>query len=227
MIQFNLLPDVKIDLMKARRTNRLVVGISVLVVSACLLILGIMLSISLAQKKHLSDLNDDISAYSNELNSIEDLTKILTIQNQLNSLPALYDGRPAVTRLSDYLDQTTPATVITLSSVKYDFSGSTAEVTGNAKTLEALNVFIDTLKFTTFTTGTDAAGTTKAFNNVVLSAFTKNSDQVSFTVKMSFDPLIFDGKQTVKLSVPSTITTRSQTSSPASLFNSSTTEKQQ
>src|SRR5690554_4102999 len=111
MIQFNLLPDVKIEYIKSQRTKRLVMLITVIVTGASVGLLVLMFSYRTVQRQHLSNLNKDIAALRSELENNQDLTKILTVQNQLNSLPQLYEGRPAVDRLPEYLDQITPANV--------------------------------------------------------------------------------------------------------------------
>jgi hypothetical protein len=226
MIQFNLLPDVKINLIKARRVNRLIIMASILAVGVSVLILGVMFSLSAAQKKHINDLNKDISSLTSELQGTESLTKILTVQNQLKALPALYAGRPAVTRLPGFLDQATPSG-LGLGNIRIDFSASTFEISGASPTLELVNRYVDTLKFTTYTVGDDKETKTQAFNGVVLSAFSKNDTQTTFTIQLSFDPVIFDASQEVSLVVPTTVTTRSQTSAPANLFNGTTETENQ
>lgn len=225
MVQFNLLPDVKINLIKARRTNRLVVTIGFLAVVISVLIAGASFSLMTVQKKHITDLDKDIKKYSSDLNGTENLTKILTVQNQLNALPELYATRPAIKRLPSYLDQTTPS-VVNLSDIKLDLAEGNIEVTGTSEKLESVNRYVDTLKFTTYTEGDDKDSKVNAFSNVVLSAFAKNDTQTTFTIRFAFDAVIFDESKDVKLLVPSIITTRSQSSSLTNLFSNQSSEKQ-
>ena len=92
MIQFNLLPDVKLEFIKARRLKRLVVmgsvGFSAL---ALFILILVLVSVDVVQKKSLHDLNKDIQSNSTQLKSIPDLDKILTVQNQLGTLTSLHD----------------------------------------------------------------------------------------------------------------------------------------
>ena len=92
MIQFNLLPDVKIKYIKTQRTKRMVILVSLLVSAASLALVTIMfVSVQVIQKKSLNDLSKDIVAETKQLQDVQDLDKILTIQNQLTALPALHD----------------------------------------------------------------------------------------------------------------------------------------
>src|SRR5687768_13026732 len=108
MIQFNLLPDVKIAYIRTKRLKRLMLVSSVVAIIVSVVLILFMISFVTVQKRHVGNLDKDIDRLIAEIESIPELDKILTVQNQLNALPALYAGRPAVTRLPSYLDQTTP-----------------------------------------------------------------------------------------------------------------------
>lgn len=218
MIQFNLLPDVKIELIKSLRLKRTVLVISVLVIGVSIGLLIIMFSFSAVQKKHVSDLDKDIAAIRTELENISELTKILSVQNQLNTLPGLYDGRPAVDRLPAYIDQTTPVGV-NLTRIQIDFSTSTAEISGTASRLDLINSYVDTLKYTNFRkSGEQPEQLPYAFSTVVLKEFARTNEEATFTVTYSFDPTIFSITETIELVVPQLVTTRAEVPSP-DLFN--------
>lgn len=217
MIQFNLLPTIKVEYIKAKKAKRLVIivaGVSI-VISTGLLI--VMFSVVSFQKKHLSDLNKDIKSYESSLKSTPDLAKILTIQNQLNSLPDLYAKRPVVSRLFNYVQATTPVKV-SISNLDMDIEAATIKVEGTADTLESVNRYADTLKFTTYTLKGDTT-VLKAFSNVVLTAFSRDAKAASYTVTLSFVPDLFDSAKEVTFNVPKTITTRSETELPGNAVN--------
>lgn len=214
MIELNLLPDVKQEYIKAEKSRRLVMSASVLIIIGSIALLVLLLFAGALQRKHINDLTKDISKYSDELKSKPSIGRILTVQNQLQSLTALHDTKPAASRLFDYLNQTTP-TQVDISNFKADYAANTLTITGNADALSAVNKYVDTLKYTTYKT---PEGTTKkAFSNVVLTSFgisgtadaKSNSRPASYTVTLSYDPVLFDITNNVKLSVPSTSTTRS------------------
>jgi len=218
MIQFNLLPDIKVEFIKAKKAKRTVIAVSVIAVAVSLTLLVIMVSATLFQKHHISDLDKSIKSYETDLQNTKDLSKILTIQNQLNTLPTLYAQRPVASRLFGYIEATTPSQ-ISMTRVDLDFTTSKISVQGTADSLESVNKYVDTLKFTTYTMTSDDKTTPNAFPSVVLSTFNRDSRIASFTVDMSFDPVIFDSGKTVKLKVPSTITTRSETELPGGVFD--------
>lgn len=214
MIQFNLLPDVKVQYIKARKAKRVVMAIAALSVVVSLAILGIMASVTMFQDRHIRELNKDIKAYENKLKNTEDIAKILTIQNQLKSLPGIYEKLPVTSRMFKYVEATTPKQ-ISINHLTLDFATATLTVQGTTDTLESVNRYVDTLKFTTFNVK-DSEDNTNAFTNVVLTTFSRDSKAATYTVTMNFDPAIFDNAKEVTLNVPKTITTRSETELPNS-----------
>lgn len=223
MVQLNLLPNVKLEYIKAQRMRSLVVSVSVIVTAIAILILVILFIADLAQKKSLSDLNSKIATETAELQSKPQIDKVLTVQNQLESLTALHASKPAASRLfTTYLNEVTPATA-SINSLQIDFNQHTATLQGTADSLATVDEYVDTLKFTTYTS-TNVKTATKAFSNVVLSAFGVNANPqdptqaASFTITLAFDKTIFDITQNVTLTVPNQITTRSLLEQPTDLF---------
>lgn len=219
MVQFNLLPDVKLEYVRARRTQRLVVAISTLLsIVALAIFIMLLLFVDVAQKKNLHDLDTDISSNSKTLKNTPDLNKILTVQNQLNSLPNLDAQKPSVGRLFTYVTQVTPAKAF-ITNLQADYTQSTLTITGTADALSTVNTYVDTLKFTTYQLQGDTTKT-PAFSNVVLSAFSRDNTQATYTITLSFDPAIFNITNNVTLTVPNIISTRSEINQP--LFTAAT-----
>ncbi len=217
-VQFNLLPDVKIQYIKAHRQKQLVLFISTISVIASVVILILLVSIVfVVQKKSISDLSRDISASSDELQSTPDLTKMLTVQNQLRSLPSLHASKPVASRIFGYMNQSTPSDV-SISRLNVDFAQNTMTISGSAASLETVNKFVDTLKFTTFHTESASKDERPSFKDVVLAAFGRDSKGASYSITLAFDPVIFSEAEQVTLTVPNKITTRSQIEQPAALF---------
>jgi hypothetical protein len=227
MIQFNLLPDVKIDYLKTKRQKQMVNVISFIVAASAIGLLILFFSyVKIAQRKTLSDLNDDIKEYSSKLEETPDLTKVLTIQNQLNSLPKLLKERPLASRQFTYIGQLTP-TNVTISTLTTDFAKTTLTVEGETDKLESVNKYVDTFKFTKYhytETNPDTGEKTEfrepAFTKVVMTDFSRDNTQATYQITMSFNPVIFDITKDVKLEVPNSVTTRSQTEQPTQLFKS-------
>ena len=224
MIQFNLLPDVKLEYIKAQSMRRLILGISVLVGVVAVVILGLLIGANQLGKKHLSDLSRDIASESHKLQNEPQINNILTVQNQLQSLSTLHGGKPAVLRTFDYLNRLTPAH-ISITSYSTDLKADTVIITGTADSLSTVNQYVDTLKFTTYTIS-DVTTPTKppAFSNVVLSSFglvsgSKADQAASFSVSLKYDPAIYDITKSVTLIVPNLVTTRSGNNQPSDLFS--------
>ncbi|HVW22913.1 MAG TPA: hypothetical protein VHB51_00240 [Candidatus Saccharimonadales bacterium] len=218
MIQFNLLPDVKMAYIKAQQTRRLFMSISVIASGVAVFLLVVsLISVDVVQKKNLHDLNHDIDTNAKELQDTPQLSKVLTIQNQLNVLTSLHNQKPAANRLFGYLSQVTPSKA-TISNISVDFTAHSMSITGNANALSTINTFIDSLKFTTYDMGDGQS--TKAFSSVVLSSFAvaTGSNPASYTITLSYDPNIFTNTDNVTLTVPQTITTRSVIDQPSDLF---------
>lgn len=231
MIQFNLLPDVKIQYLKAESQKKIIVTVSVLVSGFFfLLLLFLLLFVKVGQTHHIDALTKDINKQTNELKKVNDLDKILTIQNQLNSLPDLHAKKAITSRLFDYLVQITPIKA-TISDATLDVAEAKLSIQGNADSLATVNKFVDTVKFTDYRLG--SADAKKAFSNVVLTSFSVSdagssqaNKRVTYQIDFNFDPIIFtnnvdaQGKPAeVKISVPNIISTRSEVDKPGAVFD--------
>lgn len=226
MIQFNLLPDVKLEYIKAQRIRSIVLSISIILTIASVAALLILLSIVGLQKKHLNDVKRDVTSETSILQNKPNIGTILTVQNQLESLTALHNGKPAADRLFDYLNELTPASV-SITNMSYDFTQFTGTITGTSDALSDVNQFVDTLKLTNFTSNEDSTES-PAFSDVVLSNFSLNTsaqnpaNQANYTITFNYNKSIFDNTQTIKLEVP-TVTTRAQLQNPTNLFQATST----
>lgn len=235
MIQFNLLPDVKLEYIKARRMKRTLIMTSVLVTGASIALFVLLFSVvNFVQKQHMSNLDSDIAKAKNELKAKPDLVEILTIQNQLNSLPDLHNQKPAATRVFNYVQQITPQNV-TISSFTVNFGEQTVKIEGSADSLATINTFTDTLKFTNYTVSDqESQQQTLAFNSVVLAGFTVSTDNVrdptkvaTYSITFKYDPAIFMSDKDVKLEVTKKITTRSETEKPSTVFQAKPSDSTQ
>lgn len=214
MIQFNLLPSVKLEYIKARRTKRLVMSIAIVAGIFSFGIFGLLfVNVNFLQTGHISNLTKEIEDNTNKLKSIEDIDKVLTVQNQLTELTALHEKKPAADRALTFISQVTPQKAST-SQVSVDFEQQTISISGTTDSLVTVNKFADTLKFTKYVVG-DSAEQINAFSNVVLANFSVTDDQTTYQIDLKFNPEIFDNTKTIKLAIPNIISTRSQTQKPS------------
>lgn len=231
MIQFNLLPDVKMDYIKAKNLKRSVIVISGIVAAVSLALFLLMFAtVNGFQKKRISDLNGAIAKDSKTLRETPDITKVLTVQNQLNSLSSLHDQKPVTSRLFGYISQLVPAQA-SIGKLELDFVENKMTITGTldtttggdaANALGNTNKFIDTLKFAEYTYPSDQGAEQKAqaFSNVVLSKFTRTEKEATYEITLNFSKDIFDNNKKVTLVVPKITSTRSDVEKPSDIFKS-------
>jgi len=211
MIQLNLLPEVKKEYIKAKRTKRLIISTSIIVSASAIFLLFLQFSfVQFAQKKNISDLTKDIESEVASIQSVNGLDEILTIQNQLNTIPGISEERPETSRIFDYMRAVTPKDVF-ISSLDLDIANSNIEISGTAASIASINTFADTLKFATYNSDNIEDG--EPFTNV-LTTLSRNNNKSSYSIEFEFDPILFDNTETVVLVVPNTVTTRSVTGQP-------------
>lgn len=232
MIQFNLLPDVKLEFIKAQARKRLIILSSIIVsVTFMAIFVLLILNVKVAQHKRMSDLTKDIKSSVAKIRETKDIDKILTVQNQLSSLPGLHDQKIISSRLSDYLLQLTPSSA-KITNAEVDFAANTIVIKGTTPDLATVNKFTDTLKFTSYKVNNQDGQEGKAFNGVVLSNFsiqdkaTNPQEKATFEITANFDAILFKmikqqgvlEEKAVTLTIPNIISTRSETEKPTDLF---------
>ena len=226
MIQFNLLPDVKLNYVKTNRLKHTIIVISIIVafLSALSFIL-LFVTVNVIQKNNLNNLNNTINSSVSTLKNTPNLNSTLTIQAELNSLSTLHSQKPITTRLAGYLQQITPNKV-TISQFGTTFTNSanqtnTNQITiqGAAPDLTTVNQFVDILKLCSYTS-TKSTTPKNAFLNVELSTFSYDTRTgASYSITTNFDPAIFaDASTTVTLNIPSDSITHSTAVQSQDLF---------
>lgn len=214
MIQLNMLPDVKIEFMRLSRIKRLVISVTVVIIAISAIVLISLISLVYGvQRSNLNNLDSSITKYKNQIVGTPNLNKILTIQNQLNSLPNLENQKPVVPRLFGYIQQLTPVNV-TINNLTIDFNAHTFQINGNSNGIYTVDQFVDTLKFSTYTTS-PTSPSLNVFSNVVLSSFGLQTGTASYSISVNYDPNIFSSSyDNVQLTIPSETSTRSVTEQP-------------
>jgi hypothetical protein len=198
--------------------KRLVIGVAVAAASVALAIfIGLFVIVNFVQKQHISNLDNDIATGVAEIEAIPEIDKVLTIQSQLNTITPLHEEKPASSRMIDYLKQLTPAQA-TISQASLNFEEQKMTLDGNADSLETVNKFVDTLKFTTYTVKGSDQEAQNAFSEVVLAGFGVSDGNASYQIEFKFNPEIYDNTKAVTLDIPNIISTRSQTEKPTDLF---------
>ena len=200
MTQFNLLPDIKLEYLRAERNRRIVISIAVLVTGVSILLAGTTFSITALQKHQIDGLNTDIRKQGSILSGQTNLKDIMTVQNQIDTLTTLHQQEPNVANLATYLNQTIPVTA-SLDTLTIDFSADSITMQGSADSLATVNQLVDSLKFATYKIN-GVKGSKNAFSDVVLTGFGVNQSATqgaSFSISLNFDPALFNNTENVTL----------------------------
>lgn len=225
MIQVNLLPDVKLEYLKAQRNKNLVLGLATIVTAALLAVTILLaLHVYVNQAIHTAGLQADIDSLSKEYTEITGLDEILTIDGQLRALPGLHEGKPAVSRLPELLVIVVPKD-IELAEIVANFDENILRIDGQGKSTKTVNTFADILKNTFYATA-DSEIPLNAFSGVTFDIGIKGDEGVTFEAEMSFDPEIFNEIHNVDFTIPSTVSTQSKIRTDSStLFDTPTVEE--
>ncbi len=202
MIQFNLLPDVKKQYVKAKRTKRLIMTVSFMASAGMVAVLIALFSYAqFAQKKHISDLGEDIKSVATEIQTTPGLNTVLSVQNQLVHLPGLHQQKPHTSRLFDYVKFVSPKEV-SISQLTLDGTTNQITMSGQADSIATINKFVDNIKSVRYSEGNpdDGVALVPPFNQVATELSAEN-DQASFEIVMTYDPLIFSNPLAITMSL--------------------------
>ncbi len=196
MVQFNLLPDVKKEYIKTKRTKRVIATFSFLVTAIFVGVTVLLfLFVRFAQTKNIDDLTNDITSETAQINATEDLERKLTVQNQLTILTPVHEQKPEVSRIFDYVRLFTPETA-ELSSLSVDTVDGTMVISGTISTLAEANRLVDNIKsvqFATYAPGEDVPSETAEYVYTVIdSSVSSDGENARFEVDLEYDTAIFD-----------------------------------
>ncbi len=148
MIEINLIPDVKLELLKARRTRALVISTSIIV---SIVVGGLVVALALyvfgVQTVRSAYLDGQITQQNDQFSKVEDLSKVLTIQNQLSVISDLNAQKNMDSRLFDLLAAVIPPAPnsVQLSQVTVDAETETIRLEGQTGSYESMEVFKKTI----------------------------------------------------------------------------------
>ncbi len=200
MVQFNLLPDIKMQFIKTQRTKHVVTFVATVAgLAAVGLLVFSMLFVYVFQVQLIKSYSNSIKESSKQLKETKDITKMLTVQNQLNVLPTLHDGKPVSSRAFSFIQETTPSDV-NLNKMTLDYITNTITLGGTAPSLDSVKVYANALKTAEFSVG-DSTDGSHAFSKVVLASFSRDTKGANFTITAKFDTKLFDVANDVQLSV--------------------------
>ncbi len=150
MIEINLIPDVKQELIRAQRMRSSVIAITILIGIISVAIVVILASYVFG----VQTIRDNIADSSIEkgiakLKNVDDLSKTLTIQNQLTKLSDLNKNKKISSRIFDVLSSIIPPAPdnIQISSISIKLDNEAVTIDGQApNSYAAAEVFKKTLE---------------------------------------------------------------------------------
>jgi Tfp pilus assembly protein PilN len=148
MIEINLVPDVKQQLNKAERVRSRVVFGSILIGLGAVGVIAILLVYVFAVQTVRSAIADEgIKKGGEQLAAVEDLSKILTIQNQLSLISELNSQKKINSRLFDVLSAVIPPKPnnVQVSSLLINAEDSQVTIEGQTRAYEVLEIFKKTV----------------------------------------------------------------------------------
>ncbi len=155
MIEINLLPDVKQELIKAQRQRNTVISIATLggiIAIGAVIILAVYVFGVQTVRGTLAD--NSISDKTKKLQNVKDLDKSLTAQSQLESIASVHDQAPLNSRVFDVLTTITPTSgdnAVSINNFSIDAAAKTITIEGQAaQGYSALEAFKKTILATQF-----------------------------------------------------------------------------
>ena len=149
MIEINLVPDIKLALMRAQKARSFVIMICSIVSIAAFSIVGLLvLYIFSAQLIRSGIADKTITTENDTLTKVQDLSKILTLQNQLTKVSQLNNDKKIDSRIFNLLDNIIPPSPnsVSVSNVSVDADTNTISIDGQAiNGYPALEIFKKTI----------------------------------------------------------------------------------
>ncbi len=237
MIEINLIPDVKQELIKAQRTRSRVIGVAVFIGVMSLVVVTILAIYVFAVQTVRNNLADSaIKDENSKLESVSDLSKTLTIQNQLSVLSSLNNNKKIDSRIFDVLGKIIPPepNKIQITNLSIDSELETITIDGQASnSYVALEIFKKTIESATlkYTDSQDVEKSVQVASNVSISDTSYGEDNTGtkmlrFTIDFKYAPELFSPsskKIAIAISINGNVTD-SYLGMPTSIFSSRATD---
>lgn len=149
MIELNLVPDVKQELLKAQRVRNTVISMSIL---AGIIAIGVVILLTFylfgVQTVRGTLADNAIKERTAQLAKVDDLSNTLTVQNQLSKLSVMHETKNIDSRIFSILTAINPPApnTIVISSAKLDAQNKLVTIDGQAANgYEAAELFKKTI----------------------------------------------------------------------------------
>jgi Tfp pilus assembly protein PilN len=202
MIEINLVPDVKQELIKAQKVRSKVIAGAIFVGLASVAVV-VLLAIYVFGIQTARGLIADgqINSKSNQLLGVTDLSKTLTIQNQLTKISTLNNSKNIDSRVFDLLNAIIPPAPndVQISDLTVDSTTRTITINGQAtNSYAAVEVFKKTIQGAVVKYDGNSSGATLASNistsNTSYGEDSSGAKVLTFTLSFEYTPELFSPK---------------------------------
>lgn len=215
MIEINLIPDVKQELLRAQRVRSVVISSSIMTsIIAVGLVVLLATYIFGVQAARGIILDGQIKDKGQSLSKIDDLSKILTIQNQLSTISSLNEKKLITSRIFDVVSAITPtgASSVSFSQInvrplltdesgeEVTSGGGKIELDGQTASYEAMEVFKKRIASTSFEyKDGDETKTVQLASNISTGEISYGEDATGnkvlrFTISFMYAPELLSSK---------------------------------
>lgn len=195
MIEINLIPNVKLELIKAQRTRTKVIAGSIAIgIISIVIVVLLALYVYGVQTVRNSLADSEIKKQASTLSKVEDLSKILTIQNQLTKITSLNESKKIDSRIFQMLQMIIPPSPndVQLSTVIIDPEAGSISMDGQAK---AGYPAVETFKKTILAAKIKFTDSERNTQNVVL------ADSSSISISNTSYGLDSDGNKVLRFTI--------------------------
>ena len=218
MIEINLIPDVKQELLKAERARAMVISGSII---TCIVAGGVVALLALyiygVQFGRNIIVDNSIKSGSEKLAKVEDLSKMITLQNQIKSIETLNGTKSINSRLFDVLSAVIPPSPneVRLSTLSVNTEESTIKLEGQTNAYDSMEVFKKTINSSVIIynqDGTEKQAKLASDISTTDISYGENPDGLKvlrFTLTFKYPEELFSAKiplLTIKLSIDGNVT---------------------
>lgn len=198
MIEINLVPDVKQELIRAQRVRNSVISLATLF-SIVAVIVVVVLSLYVFGAQALRGTLADNSIKSNEakLKNVKDLPNALTIQNQLSQISSNHDQTVMTSRIFDILSVVVPSSV-TVTNFTLDSTQNQLTIDGETTVgYQALETLKKTIVATNFQYTSDGHQQTVPLSTQITDGTRSYSQDangqqtLNFSIVVTYSPDVF------------------------------------
>lgn len=230
MIEINLVPDVKQELIRAQRIRASVISLAILVgiVSVGVVVLFAFWVFAVQTARGIIS-DGTIKNESEKLAKVQDVSNTLTIQNQLSILPGQHDSKSVDSRIFEILKTINPSepNSVAITNLSLDSETKTIKIEAQAANgYPALDVFKKTINATKFTYTQDGQAQTEPLANDMSDSDRSYGEDATgakvlrFTLTFTYPDLLFSrSAKNAKIDAPErSNATDSYQGVPKSLF---------